>query len=129
MTDNEIIKALPKILYGGHGCIKCEYAVKKGDDRCGLKGCRIARDALDLINRQQVEIETWKEAFNNLDKIARPSIEYVENVKAEAIREFAERLKLCAESTREYSQWLFTISEDQIDNLIAEISRKENDNA
>lgn len=37
MTDNEIIKALPTILYGGHSCIKCKYEIDNCDDRCGIK--------------------------------------------------------------------------------------------
>lgn len=60
MTDNEIIKALPKVLYGGHGCRKCKYDNGEGDDRCGIKGCKIARSALDLITRQKEEIERLK---------------------------------------------------------------------
>ena len=55
LTDSEIVKALPKMLNGGHGCKNCKYDDGKGDDRCGLKGCNIARYALDLINRLQAK--------------------------------------------------------------------------
>ena len=64
MTDNEIIKALPKMLYGGHTCRNCKYGNGKGDDRCGLKGCKIARNAIDLIIRQQEEIERLRKEVN-----------------------------------------------------------------
>lgn len=45
--------------YGGHGCKNCKYDNGKGDDRCGLKGCKIARYALDLITRQQAKIDEF----------------------------------------------------------------------
>lgn len=60
LTDSEIVNALSKVRYGGHGCKNCKYDNGKGDDRCGLKGCKIARYALDLITRQQAENENLK---------------------------------------------------------------------
>ena len=60
-TDEEIIKALSGIFYGG-ACIGCRYGITKGEDRCGLKGCKIARRAIDLINRLKAE----NEALNRL---------------------------------------------------------------
>lgn len=65
MSDEEIVKSLGKILYGGHSCMYCKYNNGKGDDRCGLKGCKIARNALDLINRQRAEIERLKKEIQN----------------------------------------------------------------
>ena len=55
LTDKDVIKALPNMTYGGHYCAKCKYDNGKGNDRCGLKGCKIARYALDLINRLQAK--------------------------------------------------------------------------
>ncbi len=55
MTDEQIIKALSNISYGGHSCMKCKQKITKGDNRCGLKGCYIARLAIDIINRQKAE--------------------------------------------------------------------------
>lgn len=57
MKDNEIIKALGSMKFGGHSCLECKHKKVKGDNRCGIKGCHIAQDALDLINRQKAEIE------------------------------------------------------------------------
>ena len=57
MTDNEIIKALSEMLYAGNSCVTCKYDNGRGDDRCGFCGCKIARSAVDLINRQKAEIE------------------------------------------------------------------------
>ena len=65
MTDNEIIKALEGVTYGGNSCAECKHKVSKGDERCGLKGCNIARNALDLINRQQAEIERFRKILND----------------------------------------------------------------
>lgn len=53
-----------------------------------LKGTRgsARRRALDLINRQQAEIERYKDVIKLLEKD-------VQTAKAEAVKEFAERLK------------------------------------
>lgn len=92
MTDNEIIKALEccanaTVKESTTVCLDCCF--------CPHEDCTsmMADAAYQLINRQKAELETWKEAFNNLDKIARPNLAYVENAKSEAIREFAEKLK------------------------------------
>ena len=66
MTDNEIIKAL-----------ECSPLNDIG-------GCRKI-DALDLINRQKAEIEELRADNNYL-------FETMPHMKAEAIKEFAERL-------------------------------------
>ena len=57
MTDEQIIKALPIVAYGGHSCNECKYSRIKDENRCGLKGCLITRNALDLINRLKAENE------------------------------------------------------------------------
>ena len=82
LTDSEIVKALPKMLNGGHGCKNCKYDDGKGDDRCGLKGCKIARYALDLINRQKAKIE---ELVGNNDKL---------NIELQSMRSAANSLKM-----------------------------------
>lgn len=45
----EAVKALKSIRYGGHSCAKCKYKVKTDADGCGTEGCKIARNAVDLI--------------------------------------------------------------------------------
>lgn len=99
MTDNKIMKALSNISYGGHSCIECEHRIDKGEERCGLKGCYIARNALDLINRQKIELERSRELLEMAEKamkIANEDADLMREqykcVKAEAIREFAEEL-------------------------------------
>lgn len=66
MTDKEIIKALANMSYGGHTCTKCKFEISKGDERCGLKGCNIARNAIDLINRQNAEIKRLKSVIKSI---------------------------------------------------------------
>lgn len=60
LKDEEIIKALPTVAYGGHSCNKCKYRRIANENRCGLKGCFITRNALYLINRQKPEIKLLK---------------------------------------------------------------------
>ena len=110
MQDKEIIKALGNKKYGGHSCVNCKFGITKGEDRCGLKGCNIARNALDLINRQQAEIERFKKIettvngfWSEIQKLAmfkdketptlEELLEYMDNLKAEAINECLEKLK------------------------------------
>lgn len=117
MTDEEIIKALPMVAYGGHFCNKCKYKYEKGECRCGLKGCRITRNALDLINRLQAknkelddklvihkgtidwqakEINRQKAEIERLRKEHRlnllTQLPIARKIKAEAIKEFAHLL-------------------------------------
>ena len=81
MNDNEITKALEHCLNREQvpRCIKCEY----------VTGCKplLMREALDLINRQRAEIEDLREI------VFTDRSEAIKNLKAEAIKEFAERLK------------------------------------
>ena len=123
MTDNEIIKALEGMTYGGHSCMHCKYGTTKGDDRCGLQGCKIGRDALDLINRQQAEIERYKaehkefaKKLSNLHSTALMVMDRRNEVRAEAIKEFAERVK-----ERAFDDGKFVCTA-RIDNLVKEMT-------
>ena len=89
MNDNEVIKALESISYGGHSCVKCKFGITKGDERCGLKGCNIARKAIDIINRQKAEIERLMPFGTQVEVSKKIEAE----IKYEAIKEFAERLR------------------------------------
>lgn len=96
MTDNEIIKALECCLKGcnAEGCEDCPLYEKVED--CEIE---IPIIALDLINRQKSEIERLKaenEGYKHLDTILRTAIDKLTaNIKSEAIREFAKKLKYC----------------------------------
>ena len=90
MTDNEIIKALECCI-----CNEC--------DVCPLPSCDgcvdlLLHNALSLINRQQAEIERLgvlvkERADVNFDKIATVVCRARADIKAQAIKEFADKLK------------------------------------
>lgn len=124
MSDEDIIKALTSdrfFSYGGHSCVRCKYRYHKGEERCGVKGCKIARAALDLINRQKAEIEElqkrivfWREYMDY----------HPERERAEVIKEFAERLKEKAEGCGRIELNGYTycaVGLHHIDNLVKEM--------
>lgn len=81
-TDEQIKQALLNISYGGHSCAKCKFDNGKGDDRCGLKNCKIGRLAADLINRQEAEIERlnrFKAFFESLCEFDLEVLGYTED--------------------------------------------------
>ena len=108
MTDKEIIKALG-VCISALDCTECPYT--------NVLKRSIERDALDLINRQQAEIERLQEYYKRYFDRNRTINELQENIEhlqgkidmyeeerkyhfemskkaqAEAIKEFAERLK------------------------------------
>ena len=89
MTDNEIIKALECCLpqNGKRNCDDCPYA------ECE-KGCadKMIKDSLDLINRQKAGIERLKRYDEERDIALHARL--IANAKTEAIREFAEKIKV-----------------------------------
>ena len=87
MTDAEIIKALEYHKDESNKCRDCAYGKGKG---CSLK---LAEDTLDLINRQKAEIERLKGYNKNLQIANTALSNEILDIKAEAIKEFAERLK------------------------------------
>ena len=127
MTDNEIIKALKCLIpddndkgtwlpFSDRDCVDCEIIILK--------------NALDLINRQQAEIEMLQlevEAVNdlinpfpfksNFDKA-------IETAKSEAIKEFAERLKqTVCDGVRVYNGMCTDVGMlHNIDNLVKEMT-------
>ena len=85
MTDNEIIKALECLRGNAFDCGECPYC------SCYPAPCeqQVAKDALSLINRQKEEIERLK----NRDLQVEVSERLEREIKAESVKEFAERLK------------------------------------
>lgn len=81
-TDDEIVKALELHSNKDVACLdKCPYAERH------FCGSSMARDALALINRQKAELEDLREI------VFMDRSEAIKNLKAEAIKEFAQRLK------------------------------------
>ena len=76
MTDNEIIKALEGAILNA----------KKYDSKVWSIEVYKLENALDLINRQQAEIERLKEFIVETRRCDK-------EIKSEAVKEFAEKLK------------------------------------
>ena len=110
MTDAEIIKALPFL---------AKYCKDEYND---IRIDNVLFGAFDLINRQKAEIERLKSGVNvELDNYAS---EYDSKIKAEAVKEFAERLK---ESKHECGcnyrkKPVYAVTEEKIDCLLKEMA-------
>ena len=98
MTDNEIIKGLEHCR-NEKECIGCPLEIFADDNGCIKK-------ALALINRQKAEIEKRERGLQFLQETIGKNesrwLDIVAEQRAEAIKEFAERLKA---NEREHCQW------------------------
>lgn len=119
MTDSDIIKALECCTRDGE-CSACPMR--------GLKtiGCveRLIVSALDLIKRQQAEIERLEGLATNMEYCANHALDEIEKEKREAIKDFAERLKEKAYTAE--NEWSrgghpLVVEVDDIDELVAEM--------
>ena len=132
MNDNEILKAL-ECCANEQGCENCPANPHRGN--YGFCTPPLIRAAFDLVTRQRAKIERFEkenhEKFNKwkiLDN--RTKQRYAELyeeakavVRAEAIKEFAERLK---EQKYQSSDWSrgehpFVVEESDIDELVQEM--------
>ena len=133
MTDNEIKKALECCI--NDDCDNCP-------DTFGNCEHNVMRDALDLINRQQAEIERLttlcteqNEELGRLQKVRANILkvmkENISQTKAEAINEFAERLKATDMSDtvgeqyingEMYSYFYSNAFTSKVDNLVKEMT-------
>lgn len=94
MTDEQIIKALEHCS-GTSNCFYCEYEPTKYGK--GTLGCanELMGDTLNLIKRQQAEIERLTDSNKRLREgvaLMLNNENGIELIKAEAIKEFAEKL-------------------------------------
>lgn len=119
MTDDEIIKALECCSIDNHigVCKKCPFT-----DMCDEDEQALQKQALDLINRQNEEIERLLKAINDKHCV------YEKRVVTEAIKEFAEGLKdiICNKSDESLdnpdgSNYFIPDVLDDIDNLVKEM--------
>ena len=123
MTDNEIIKALECYGDSYSTCAECPI---KDDNGCNEQ---LANYALDIIKRQQAEIEQLKFEIAKLLPEGCPYATQVEvsnkleaRTKSEAIKEFAERLKEKSFKTiRNYGLTKDVVEVCDIDNLVKEM--------
>ena len=120
MTDNEIIKALECCIPNNmEKCLVCPFhreCIKEDKNY-------LAEYALDLINRQKAEIERLTVPKELIDDdfcgvVCEFAEELIKKAKAEAIKEFAERLK---EKERPTFPLAMVIDVCEIDNLVKEM--------
>lgn len=140
MTDKEIIKALECCTGHHRGCNTCAYY--GGERPCTQM---LEADALDLIRRQQEKINQFAEANKMVaetdkteDEILKkfltqkvefiPNSQDVEDIKRDAVREFAEVMKENLKNVakeeimgREY----YLIGLSFVDNLVNEMFPKQ----
>lgn len=123
MTDNEIIKAFNSLL-------------RERCDDCPFKTCYdcemlVGRYALDLINRQQAEVErltTLAELGKMRANDYRAMRNKAKNARAEAIKEFAERLNKEAEKVGIDPEGDFVETYDKIYDTVANWCKETSDN-
>ena len=107
LSDNEIIKALECCI--NTDCVNCpNWSGKWYRGMCN----DFLPNVLDLINRQKAEIEELK-AIVFMDRT-----EAIKNLKAEAIKDFAERLKERCDAPH-WCVWLSDI-DDVLEEMVGE---------
>lgn len=121
MTDNEIIKALKTCSEIPFNCSDCPYYE--------IGGCitETKIDALDLIRRQQAEIERLKD-----NKQIEISERLEKEIRSEAIKEFADRLKEKLSDCRIVNDFIYIGYDtgdalNSIDNLAKEMVGGDNE--
>ncbi len=120
MTDNDIIKAVECCIK--EDCKNCPYFAS-GLFECGE---HFNEDVLDLINRQKAEIERLSKAETFDKNITKLLDIYEVSIKAEAVKEFAEKIKISLDDLPSYSEEDFIYVDefelrDKIDNLVKEM--------
>lgn len=86
-TDEKIIKALKHCADKDNLCGECPLF--KGIDI----GCSVSKLALDLINRQKVEIERLQKEVNLVSIQFQDLQEGTDEIKAKAYKKFADKLQ------------------------------------
>lgn len=132
VTDSEVIKALEYCIADRIECDKCAL-----QEECESNPfySTIAKYALDLINRQKAEIERLKECpkcvYEYDGEVTEycvqgpcPNFKTVEQIKTEAYKGFAARLKSYL-LLNEKGSTISVISFENIDNLLKEMVDEE----
>lgn len=148
MTDEQTIKAL-ECCKDDDGCTDCPYYDEK-DEHEQICVYRLHKDILDLIKRQQAEIEDLTErlkeyksfpCFTNDTQVVtvskkadgqycadRVTTIQIDKIRSEAYKEFAERLKKVMVIThKDKSGYCQYETEDYyIDRLVKELTEEQN---
>lgn len=128
MTDEQIVKALECCGKMNECKKECPLGDVGGVDKCIHT---LMLDALELIKRQQAEIKRLKQEATELRLRKEMYRVTVDEVRAEAIREFAERLKAGASRIQIGGKYEYKmVTSNYIDYLVKEMTEKEGaDNA
>lgn len=120
LTDAEVKKALEccSTYHDVSSCKNCPL-----DGKCEPN--MLEQYALDLINRQEEENESLKAEIQELKTEINMFRGYDEEIKAEAYKEFAERLKEYA--TQGFWETDAYVGAEQIDNLLNELVGEDNE--
>ena len=123
LTDKEIVKALE--CCNKNDCRTCPYGKYNVTGWCCMP--KVRKDAIDLINRLQAENEELHKKYDDtvlLDgNIVQQVHELLITAKAEAYKEFADRLKEKAFIILHHKM----ILSSDIDNLLKELVGDNND--
>ena len=118
MTDNEIIKALESLLDKMRAYESEQASIGKG----------LVKDIISMYSRQKAEIERLTEAgkeavscFTRMETLYKIKCKELEVAKAEARKEFAERLIDIA-----VGNWEHKVDVATIDNLLKEMAGEDN---
>ena len=124
MTDNEIVKALGECPYHDN-CYKCPF------EPTGCDLGQVCYEAKELINSQATEIERLKDEYEECSKRNVDLMGALMNYKAEAYKEFAERVHCHCESiiNQEWNKKVAPVSwadayeqfDNDVDNLLKEL--------
>lgn len=122
MTDEQVIEAL--VLCANTGsCRECPlYSMHSAN--CIIK---LMNNTLDLIKRQQAEIEQWKEEANRYQNLWCDAEKDISNARIEAQKDFAERLKehMCSYDFSNY-HYFKAVDEDTLDEVLKEMTEEQN---
>lgn len=112
MTDNEIIKAL-EICRNENGiCSDCPYS----DDYTNCN-TRIAKDVLDLINRQKAEIDSLKSELDAAIKAITPCCLNCKHYKRNPFGDYGCLQKYEPSGTSRCANWKWIgVKEREVDN-------------
>lgn len=124
MEDKEVIKVLMCCVEGtSEACRKCVFGLTPPYPVCKSV---VEKYALDLINRQKAAIESMAKLVEGFEENCNTAIKIIDrwekayaSAKAEAIKEFAERLKAIAARC---SFSCYRVDSEDIDNLVKEMT-------
>ena len=142
MTDEQIIKASQRCFIVGScsGCTGCPLKPKRLEDANCID--KLVTNTIDIIKRQQTEIEDaqnrlelWvKKFFDKKEEaelistdVYKATLEKVvaRRIRAEAIKEFADKLKANRPRLKG-GQQVFYIRPEEVDNLVKEMVGADN---